>query len=254
MSAPAIVATHQQAARLVIPPIWQKVPMLLVGLGGAGGLIGALTPSLTKQFGYSYLLAYMFFLSLCLGAMLLTIIHHLFDANWTVPLRRVTEHIGFLMPVMAVLFIPIAILAPTEIYNWMRNDPHLDHALHAKQPIFTKPGFYVLAVLLFAVWTWLSYSLRKWSLVQDMTTDQDEALRVLCTRELRQHSAYGIYATALTLTLAAILWMKALEHQWFSTMYGVYYFASCVWATLATLSVLAIVLSRTGPLQGVVRP
>src|SRR5881396_3817052 len=105
MSSPAITATHQQAARLVIPPIWQKLPMILIGLGGAGGLIGALTPSLTKQFGYSYLL---------------TIIHHLFDANWTVPVRRVTEHIGFLMPVMAVLFIPIALLAPSEIYNWMQ--------------------------------------------------------------------------------------------------------------------------------------
>jgi hypothetical protein len=66
------------------------------------------------------------------------------------------------------------------------------------------------------------------------------------------HSAYGIYVFALSLTLAAIMWMKALEHQWFSTMYGVYYFAGSVWTTLGTLYVLAVVLKRAGPLRAVV--
>jgi hypothetical protein len=48
------------------------------------------------------------------------------------------------------------------------------------------------------------------------------------------------------------MWMKALEHQWFSTMYGVYYFAGSVWLTLATLYVIALVLKKNGPLSGVV--
>jgi len=55
------------------------------------GSIGAFTPSLTKQFAYSYLLAFMFFLSLCLGAIFLTVIHHLFDATGPCPSRRVNE-------------------------------------------------------------------------------------------------------------------------------------------------------------------
>jgi hypothetical protein len=255
MSSPAIAATPPPAAKLVIPPIWHKLPMILVGLGGIAGLIGAFTPSLTKQFGYSYLLAFMFFLSLCIGAMLLTIIHHLFDANWSVPVRRITEHVAFLLPVMAALFIPIALNAmfaspENKIYAWMTQDPHTDHALHAKQPIFTKGGFFAIAILLFAVWTWLSYNLRKWSLAQD--TARDDAARVLCTRKLRVHAAYGIYATALTLTLAAIMWMKALEYQWFSTMYGVYFFAESVWTMLGTLYVLTVVLKKAGPLHAVV--
>ena len=75
---------------------------------------------------------------------------------------------------------------------------------------------------------------------------------MLCTRKLRVHSAYGIYVFAFSLTLAAIMWVKALEHQWFSTMYGVYYFAASVWTTLATLYVIVMVLKRTGPLAGVI--
>lgn len=248
MSSPAIAVPHSQPARLVIPPLWQKLPLILAGLGGLGGLIGMFLDR--HQFAHSYLLAFMFFLSLCLGGLFLTMIHHLFDASWSVPIRRVTEHFAFLLPIMGALFIPIAIFAPSEIYNWMKSDPHVDHALHAKQPIFTIGGFYAIAVGLFVIWTFLSWSLRKWSITQD--TAKDDATRVLCTRKLRMHSAYGIYVFALTLTLAAIMWMKALEHQWFSTMYGVYYFAASVWTTLATLYVVITVLKKTGPLSAVV--
>ena len=248
MSSSALVIA-QEPAKLVIPPLWKKLPLILAVGGGLGSLIGLFAAP--KQLAYSYLLAYMFFLSLCLGGMFLTLIHHLFDANWTVPLRRVTEHMAFLLPVMAVLFIPIAVLGPTQIYEWMQHNPHSDHALHAKLPLFTPAGFYLSALAVFAVWTWLSYNLRKWSLKQDQA-GRDDALRVLCTRKMRMHSAYGIYAFAFTLTLGAIMWMKALEHQWFSTMYGVYYFAASVWTTLGTLYVLAVVLRRSGPLGAVV--
>jgi hypothetical protein len=250
MSSPAKAVSEQsaQSAQSTIPPLWRKLPLLLTVVGALGSLLGAFMAP--KQFAYSYLLAYMFFLSLCLGALFLTLIHHLFDASWSVPLRRVTEHMAFLLPVMALLFIPIFILGPTHIYSWMQRDPHTDHALHAKQPLFTTTGFYLSALVVFAVWAWLTYNLRKWSLRQDET--KDDATRVLCTRKLRFHSAYGIYAFALTLTLGAIMWMKALEHQWFSTMYGVYYFAASVWTTLGTLYVLAAVLKRYGPLKAVI--
>jgi len=251
MSSPAIAATNQPADRMVIPPLWKKLPLFLAVLGAVCGVIGMLT--MTKQFAHSYLLAFMFFLSICLGGLFLTIIHHLFDAAWSVPLRRINEHLAFLLPVMGVLFIPIAIFAPTDLYTWMQLDPHADHALHAKQPLFTYGGFYGSAVILFAVWTWLSYSLRSWSLRQD-NAGNDNALRVLCTRKLRVHAAYGVYVFAFSLTLAAIMWMKALEHQWFSTMYGVYYFAASVWTTLATLYVIATVLKKTGPLASVIKP
>jgi hypothetical protein len=233
-----------QPERLVIPPKWRKLPVILLAVGVVFGLIGAVVN--TKQFAYSYLLAFMFFLSLCLGGLFVTLIHHLFDAQWTVPLRRVTEHMGFMLPVMGVLFIPIAIMAKPFIYDWMQHDPHADHALHAKQPIFQLPWFIGIAVALFVIWTWLTWSLRKWSLRQDKTGAAE------CTFAMRKYAAAGIYIFALTLTIAAIFWVKSLEHQWFSTMYGVYYFAGSVWVTLCTVYLIALLLQRTGPLSGVV--
>jgi hypothetical protein len=63
---------------------------------------------------------------------------------------------------------------------------------------------------------------------------------------MRFHSSWGIWAFGLTLTLGAIMWMKALQHQWFSTMYGVYYFAGCAWVALAAAYVIARVLDEQG--------
>lgn len=222
---------------------WSKLPLILIGAGGLLGLVGAFTN--TKQFGYSYLLAFMFFLSIGLGGLVLTILHHLFDANWSVATRRLTEHLAWLLPVMAVLFIPIALLAK-QIYPWMSLDPNADHPLGAKQPLFTPMGFLGIAVFVFAMWTWLSWNLRRHSLAQDKTG------AAVHTYAMRFHSAYGIFAFAVTLTLGVIFWVKALEHQWYSTMYGVYYFAESVWTTVATLWVIASILSRTGHLKGIV--
>src|SRR3954447_13317069 len=63
------------------------------------------------QFGFSWLLAFMFFLSLCLGSFFLVMAHHMFDASWSVPIRRVTETLSCVAPWMLVLWLPIGLLA-----------------------------------------------------------------------------------------------------------------------------------------------
>ena len=49
------------------------------------------------EFGFSWLLAFMFFLSIALGALFLVMVHHLSDAGWSVATRRVCEHIAALL-------------------------------------------------------------------------------------------------------------------------------------------------------------
>ena len=225
------------------PPLdlskWRNVPTMLMGVGLLLTVIGFFVSH--KAFAYAWLLAFMFFLSLCLGALFLVIAHHLFDAGWSVPIRRFSEHLASLLfPWMLLLFIPIALLAKT-LYPWMDvADPQADPALAAKQPLFTAPMFYVVAAALFAIWWLLSNRLRYWSLVQDTTG------AALPTYRMRFYSCIGIFLFALTLTMASIMWMKGLQYQWFSTMYGVYYFAGSVWMTLATAYVITMVLDRLG--------
>ena len=228
---------------------WRCAPNVLLGVGGVLALIGAFVNF--KQFSYSWLLAFMFYLSLSLGALFLVLMHHLFDAGWSVPIRRFLEHIACLLfPWLALLFIPILLNTlfanPSHIiYPWMASNPHTDHALNAKQPLFTKPMFYLVSAVCFAVWGVLSWKLRDWSLKQDRTG------AVRCTRRMRLHSGWGIFAYAFTLTIASILWMQSLEYHWFSTMYGVYYFADSVWLAIAVAYLITMTLQRTGTLKEV---
>ncbi|MGH7969385.1 MAG: hypothetical protein ACREIC_11725, partial [Limisphaerales bacterium] len=147
------------------PPLdlsrWRNVPSLLMGVGALLSVIGFFVQHDHKAFAYAWLLAFMFFLSICLGALFLVISHHLFDAGWSVPIRRFCEHIASLVfPWMLILFIPIALLAKT-VYPWMDvADPASDHALAAKQPLFTMRGFYLVAAVLFGIWWLLSNRLR----------------------------------------------------------------------------------------------
>ncbi len=230
-----------------IPARWRSLPNLFLGGGAAICLLG-LAVDFTlhhglRQFGYSWLLAFMFWLSLVLGALFLVMMHHLFDAAWSVPIRRFCEHIACLVfPWMLILFVPIALLAP-RIYGWVEATAHPDHSLQAKWPLFTLPAFYLASAVCFAVWGFLAARLRFWSLKQD----QEGSAR--CTRRMRAHSAWGIVAYAFTLTLAAILWMKALQYHWYSTMYGVYFFAGCAWVALAAAYIIAAALDRQGLLH-----
>ncbi|MGZ5543323.1 MAG: hypothetical protein ACXWIU_01505, partial [Limisphaerales bacterium] len=222
-----------------LPIIAMVVGVILMVLGFfAAGDKGVL------QFGYSWLLAFMFFLSLCLGSFFLTMAHHMFDASWSVPIRRVTETLASVAPWMLVLWIPIGLLA-TKIYPWMGPElqKHPDHALSSKFPLLTIPGFYIVAAFCFFVWIVWTWQLRRWSLRQDETGS------ARCTYRMRVLTGTGIFLFAPTLTIAAIMWIKALMHEWFSTMYGVWYFAGSVWTTLATIYVICLLLQRAGPLR-----
>ena len=241
----SVETTYSNPSAASVAARWRKLPTILLVVGALLVLLGLVTETTRQQLMFSYLMAYMFVLSLCLGGLFLVLIHHLFDAAWSVPLRRVTEHLSCLLfPVMAILWIPIGVFAP-KMYPWMQM-VHPDHALSAKQSLLNKPTWYAVSVALFLIWGFLTRSLRKWSLRQDETGSPK------CTYAMRFHAAYGIFLFAVTLTLACVLWVKTLEHEWYSTMYGVYYFAESVWTTLATLYVLMVLLKKAGPLANVI--
>jgi hypothetical protein len=230
---------------------WRKVPTYAVVAGVICLALGAFVArasdlGLARQFGYSWLLAFMFFLSLCLGAMFMVLAHHLFDASWSVPIRRYCEHLACLALPLAVIFIPIALLAP-QLFPWFSMNPP-DHALRAKNALLNPTFFYIRMVAYFAIWIVLSRSLRAFSVAQD----KDGA--AIWTGRMRVASYLGIFVFAISLTFAAIDWMMSLQHQWFSTMYGVYYFAGSVWMTVATVYVIAVILKRSGPLKDVLSP
>jgi hypothetical protein len=183
-----------------------------------------------SQFGYSYLTAFMFVLSILVASMFFILIHHLFDAGWSVPVMRIAENMACLIfPWGLVALIPILALSTLGyIHPWMNIDPATDAALNVKKILFNKGSFNVGLVLIFLFWGWMAHSFRRFSVAQD----KDGA--AVWTRKARFLAGWGVYAFAVTVTVVVFLLMKSLQHQFFSTMYGVYYFAGSMWVTFAT--------------------
>ena len=65
----------------------------------------------------SYLIAYIFWIGLTLGSLAVLMIQHLTGGAWTFPSRRILEAATRNLPLMAVLFIPIAMNLPA-LYKW----------------------------------------------------------------------------------------------------------------------------------------
>lgn len=229
--------------------LWRGLPVVLMVIGGILSLIGLFCSPrhFGQEFGYCWLTAFMFFLMLSLGGLFLVMIHHLTDAGWSVAIRRFCEHIGSLLfPWLALLFIPVLILAP-NIYSWFHLSPDNNRDLSSKWPLFTTPGFFIASAVFFGIWWLLTGRINYWSLRQDVTGD------ALCTRKMRFHSGWGILAFAATVTVAPTLWMQSLQYQWSSTIYGLYMFASCGWLALATVYVITAILRRQRVLSDVLK-
>jgi len=232
------------------PALQSTLPGAMLFIGGVLAAVGALVSFIRDggaEFGFCWLLAFMFYYSVALGALFVVLAHHLTDAGWSVGIRRFSEHISSLLfPWLAILFLPVGLLGP-KIYGWMTQNPETNNLIAAKQPLFTVQGFWIASTAIFAIWWFLSSRLRNLSLEQDKTGAAE------ITRKLRFHSGWGMVAFAITLTFSAVLWMKSLQYQWFSAMYGVYFFASSMWAALAFIYVIAAALFAKGILTPVLK-
>src|SRR5690242_1427427 len=91
---------------------------LIVGLSAlvatALGAFGNL-----RQFFFSYLFGYIFWLGLSLGCFLVTMIHILTGGRWGYPTRRFLEAGFMVLPLMLLLFIPI-FFGLHDLYPWAR--------------------------------------------------------------------------------------------------------------------------------------
>jgi hypothetical protein len=247
--------SHSHAA----PAAPKTTTALGVGIAGiALTLMGALVDK-PSTVAASWLIGITFWTGIALGVLLLIMIHHIFDAGWSTVIRRQFEHVIAVFPWLLVLFVPLLVVAwtnPTLLWKWM--DPAFDLAqvgghgtvgedpLWVKKAAFLNRNFFTGATIFsFLVWWFLSSRFRRNSFSQDADGD------LRWTYSSRKWAAAGIPLTAVTLTVCIILWVKSMEYHWFSTMYGVWFFAGCIRAALSLGIVLMIWLYARGDYRGI---
>jgi hypothetical protein len=228
-----------------MPPYRVTRAVYLVGGGTAVlaliGLIGATQSE--QQFAFSYLTAYVFAVSIAIGALFWIFLHHLTSANWSVVVRRLFENLTLCLPVLVLLFVPIA-LSLNALYGWMdavanANDP----LWQEKRAFLNGPWFFARALVFLVCWTGLAWRMRSLSVRQDQSGNR------ALTGQLVFTAAWGIVVLALTSTFAAFDWLMSLDYRWYSTMYAVYFWAGSIVGSLAALSLTVVVLHAAGWLR-----
>ena len=240
------------------------------------GIIGAALFAFNdpERFAFSYLFAYIAFLTIALGGVFFGLLQYLTSAAWSVTIRRTTEFLHWPLWLFVILFAPIALNVDT-LYPWTAthgaehgeageheehasaHDDHGDvpamegvlpaaeHAKHAevmalKTPYLNKTFFFIRAVLYFLSWVWVSRKLFGNSVKQDASGDP--ALTVSSQRS----APVALIVFALTTTFAAFDWLMSLEPSWISTIFGVNFFAQSIVSLFAVTILMGLSLRANG--------
>lgn len=239
------------------PPSTSKA--LGIGLAGIAVTALGLLVSGAHVVATAWLVGIGFWTAIAIGMLMLILIHHIFDSSWSVVVRRQFEHGVAAFPWLLLLFLPLIAISflgqKDTIWPWM-NPLHQVNAEHTvktdilyqkKSSFLNLPLFIIVSIGFFGIWIWISSRLRKASFSQDSDGD------VKWTRMNGRTAGFGIPMVALSLTFAAIYWFKSLEYHWFSTMYGVWYFANCMRGALACGVLIQLWLYARGDLKGILK-
>src|SRR5918999_1814070 len=155
-----------------IPPghPWNRIPVIGAGCALLGAvacaILGAANP---KQFFFSWLVSFLFFLSLALGALFFVLIQYASQGGWGIVLRRIGETIFATVPVMAALFLPL-LLGLRDLYSWtVPGAAEHDALLRWKEPFLNVPFFLIRAAFSFGFWSFIAPLYSRGSRGQDVT-------------------------------------------------------------------------------------
>lgn len=204
------------AAAFSIDLVQWRRRALLVGLAATVVcILGALVaPDGRAQFFRAYLAAYLFYLGIGLGGLVLTMIYHLTGGAWGFLVRRILEAQARTLPLLAVLFVPIA-CGIGWLYLWarpdaVRQDETLEHARDYLNPDF----FWMRMAVVFVLWIVMAWTLDFWSRRLDRTGDWRFSAKAL------QFSGFGLVIYGITIHFSAADWIQSLQPGFHSSIFG----------------------------------
>jgi len=220
---------------------------VLYGIGIVGLIASTVGYFLNpEQFFFSYLTSFTYFTSFALAALILLMIHHITQSSWGVVIRRIPEAFSSNLWIWALFIIPV-LFGMHSLYHWTHTEDVLaDPILAGKMPYLNETFFVIRQVLYFSIWGFIGYRLHKVSIEMDRTGNWG------LTQVLKKYSAPGILIFALTVAFASFDWLMSLDPHWFSTMFGVYFFAMSIQAFFPLMILLIYWMKKQGILQNTI--
>ena len=228
-----------------------RLRTLALGVGGIALIVWAIGAYFnTEQALRSWLLGFIFWGGIGLGCLGVLMLQYLTGGAWGVVIRRILEAGSRTLPIIILMFVPIAIGVYTaRFYEWT----HLPPTEHIMQwrGVFMTPWFWIVRSLVyFFLFGVMVYFLNKWSAAQDRTTTVEESRLVL--EKTSRFSGPTLVIWSLVVTFAAVDWMLTLDAHWFSTIWGLLFVAGWALSCFCFVTPLLAFLADRAPMDAIV--
>jgi len=206
----------------------------------------------------AWIQGWLFAVSICLGALFFTIIQHLVRAGWSVVVRRPAEAIAANLQWLWLGFLPFVFLwwqgRLDVIFPWaslehLKQVDPAEAAVVAKKAAFLNVGFFMIrSAFYLVVWAVLA------RFFISNSTAQDHDGRVEHTTRMAKWSGPAAIVFGLTITFASVDWIMSLNPVWFSTMFGVYFFAACCAGGFSMIALVCLRVQGSGYMKNIITP
>ena len=199
------------------PSLSMSRPVVVaLALGVLGGLAGLLIGTTGSTFFGAYLMAFLFWTGLSLGALVLLAVNHMAGGSWGALIRRPLEAMVAALPLTALFFVPL-LFGIGALYPWADPVYVAAHPLvEFKAGYLNTPWFIIRGVLYFAVWIGVAWFFLRTAREQDERPAEAGRLGY----RMRLVGGPAIIVYVLAMTLAAIDWGMSLTPEWWSGIYG----------------------------------
>ncbi|MHB1033084.1 MAG: hypothetical protein ACYC35_02310 [Pirellulales bacterium] len=230
------MSAHASLDRTVMTR-WQQRSL---GLGIAALLVSAIgAVSSPAEFFRAYLAAWLFYLGIALGSMVMLMVYHLTGGSWGFLIRRILEAGMKTLPLVAILFVPIG-WGVGYLYPWAQPEVVAGSEQLQYQQFYLAPGYFrIRAAIYFALWMATACLLSSWSSKEDRTGDPRLAWKSL------KLSGFAAVVYGISLHFAAIDWCMSLQPAFHSTIWGPLFASEQLLSALGfALVVLAWLIGR----------
>lgn len=228
-------------------PADSKLPQILFGVGAVGIILSVIGYFVNHdQFFFSYLVSFTFFTGIALASVFMVMFHHITKSKWGTVVRRIPETFGSNIWIWAIFVIPV-LLGMHNLYHWSHEEAVLTDKILKGKSAFLNPTFFIIRqVIYFAIWGFVGHKLYTASVELEKTGDWG------ITTLMRKVSAPAIPIFGLSIAFAGFDWLMSLDPHWFSTMFGVYFFAISFQSFWAVMLLMVFFLHKKGLLTNTI--
>lgn len=248
-----------QSLNLEGSPVAGKLQTLAFAMMGIGVALTAMAVVMggMQHFYAVWTLGFSYVLGITITMMFFSGLQFLVRAGWSTSVRRISELYSGYVPIIILGFIPVILgLFSGELFPWSNPETwsanglklaeHQIHVVHTKHAFLNNTFFLARIGLYVCVWVLFYLYIIKGSIAQDNSTDYST------TKRNYKIAAPFLIFYALTITFAGFDLLMSLSPTWFSTMFGVYYFAGNWVSALSMIAIVVVMLHKAGHLKGFV--